>query len=517
MHMKKISTLLLPAFLLLGSCSDFLEPKSENEFVPESVTSLDELLLYESYYMDAASLTPFFTLLSDDAAVVPFIGSGDIVTPVHLVSLRALYTWQPNAYEILVEDRVTESYYDIYASCYNRILGCNAVLDYLPGVIGGEQDKARLEAEACALRGFYYFHLVNCYGMPYNFDKEALGVPLHLHSAISSSSLARNTVGEVYAQVLEDLQHAEQLFESLPSNVQWKANMRVSLPFVQLLLSRVYLYMEEWMLASEYANKVLSDKRFRLIDRLELPQDEGTYFNFHSYANPEVIWPYGDAAILALFESPYMLVPALSGIAAFVTASKDLISVLDRGPIVGDIRVNQYLIRDLRSANRFAYSKFKVNESNRQPDLNGFFARSFRLAEAYLNRAEAEAMLYMKEGGEEHKEEAVRLFHELRTKRIEHPEYVEEDLDDRTPERLVNSIRTERRRELCFEDHRWFDLRRYGMPEIQHFWYPGSTTAQVERYTLKENDLHYTLQIPPSAMKYNSLLEQNPKGPVRVD
>lgn len=515
--MKKISTLLLPVFLLFGSCADFLEPKSENEFVPKSVTSLDELLLYESYYMNASELTPFFTLLSDDAAVVPFIGSGDILTPVHLVSLRALYTWQPDVYEVLDEDRVSESYYDIYSACYGRILGCNSVLDYLPGVSGEAQEKARLEAEAYALRGFYYFYLVNCYGMPYNFDPEAPGVPLHLHSAISSVSIARNTVGEVYAQVLKDLQRAEQLFESLPAGVQWRANMRVSLPFVQLLLSRVYLYMEEWALASEYADKVLGDTRFRLIDRLELPQNEGTYFNFHSYANPEVIWPYGDASCLALFESPYMLVTALSGNAAFVIASNDLVDVLDRGPIVGDIRVSQYLVRDIRSDKRFAYSKFKMNEYNHQPDLNGYFARSFRLAEAYLNRAEAEAMLYVKEGGDEHKKEAVRLFHELRAKRIEHPEYVEEDLDDRTPERLVNSIRTERRRELCFEDHRWFDLRRYGMPEIQHLWYPGPTTAQVERYTLKENDPHYTLQIPPSAMKYNSLLEQNPKGPVRVD
>lgn len=515
--MKKISTLLLPVLLLLGSCADFLEPKSENEFVPESVTSLDELLLYESYYMNASALTPFFTLLSDDAAVVPFVGSGDLLTPVHLVSLRSLFTWQPDVYEVLDEDRVSESYYDIYSACYGRILGCNAVLDYLPGVGGDPQEKTRIEAEACALRGFYYFHLVNCYGMPYNYDKESLGVPLHLHSAVSSATVARNTVGEVYEQVLEDLKRAERLYESLPAGMQWKANMRVSLPFVQLLLSRVYLYMEEWAQASEYADKVLGDTRFRLIDRLELPQGEGTYFNFHSYANPEVIWPYGDASYLSFFESPYMLVTALSGNVAFITASNDLITLLNRGPIVGDIRVKQYLIRDRRSVNYMAYSKFKVNESSLMPDLNGYFARSFRVAEAYLNRAEAEAMLYAEEGGDAHRKEAVRLFDELRAKRIEHPEYVEDDLDDRTPERLVNSIRNERRRELCFEDHRWFDLRRYGMPEVRHLWYEGATTAQVARYTLRKNDPHYALQIPPSAMKYNSLLEQNPKGPVRVD
>lgn len=30
-------------------------------------------------------------------------------------------------------------------------------------------------------------------------------------------------------------------------------------------------------------------------------------------------------------------------------------------------------------------------------------------------------------------------------------------------EDLVNLIRDERRRELCFEGHRWFDLRRYAV------------------------------------------------------
>lgn len=510
--------LLLPALLLLVSCGKFLEPKSEDEFVPESVTSLDELLLYESYYRNGASLTPFFTLLSDDAAVVPFVGSGDLLTPVHLTSLRSVYTWQPDAYEVMDEDRVEEGYYDIYSACYKRILGCNAVLDYLPGVSGEEQDRIRVEAEACALRGFYYFHLVNCYGMPYNYNKESLGVPLHLHSAVSSTAIARNTVEEVYEQVLKDLKHAEQLYESLPEDLQWKPNMRVSLPFVQQLLSRVYLYMEEWALASDYAGKVIRDSRFRLIDRLEFPQADRSYFNFHSYVNPEVIWPYGEASYLYFFEAPYMLNVGLGGNVAFVVASTDLVYLLNRGPVVGDIRSKQYLIQDLRSVNSLPYSKFKLNESNLLPDLSsGYFARSFRLSEAYLNRAEAEGMLYWKEGGDDHKTEALRLFDELRARRMEHPEYVKDDMDARTPERLVNSIRNERRRELCFEDHRWFDLRRYGMPEIQHIWYEGPNTSSAVRYTLKHNDPHYTLQIPTSVLLYNSLMEQNPKGPVRID
>lgn len=47
---------------------------------------------------------------------------------------------------------------------------------------------------------------------------------------------------------------------------------------------------------------------------------------------------------------------------------------------------------------------------------------------------------------------------------------------------LVERIRLERRLELCFEGHRWFDLRRYGMPSITRVWKNGD---YVKSYTLK--------------------------------
>ena len=103
----------------------------------------------------------------------------------------------------------------------------------------------------------------------------------------------------------------------------------------------------------------------------------------------------------------------------------------------------------------------------------------------------------------------------LRSKRISGSS--ETDIDQRTPDMLVRSVRDERRRELCFEDHRWFDLRRQGMPAIAHEWKGDNSDATVTRYTLKQNDPMYTLQIPKEVMLKNSLLEQNEGGPARVD
>ena len=82
--------------------------------------------------------------------------------------------------------------------------------------------------------------------------------------------------------------------------------------------------------------------------------------------------------------------------------------------------------------------------------------------------------------------------------------------DDGKVIRLVFPILTEeRRKELCYEGQRWFDLRRYGMPSIQHKW-------EGKIYTLTKNDPSYVLPIPPNVLQRNLLLEQNPFGPERV-
>lgn len=490
------------------SCSKFLKPTSENEFVPTTVQALDEMLLFETYSNATSCVVPYFDLLSDDAAVVKFASSeSDLLTQIPLSPLKALFTWQPDTYHKMEESRVGESVYDVYSGGYSRILGCNAVLDYIDTVEGEEKDRKQLCAEAHALRALWYFHLVNTYGQPYNYNKTSLGVPLHLTSVVSSSSIPRNTVEEVYNLVLSDLKTAETLFESI--SAEWKKNMRVSLPFVQLLLSRVYLYMEEWELSITYAEKVMNNTNFRLIEAGEFPTTEKMYF--HSYTNPEVIWPFANATEFRDFVDPYMFDSSKYGKVAFVVAEQGLLNKFDDT----DIRKEHYFVQDKRSSYYKAFGKLAVTGEDENPDVINKFARSFRLSEAYLNAAEAHAILYMEGKGDNHKTKAAELLNALWAKRL--PAVPDDYLDERSPARFVESVREERRRELCFEDHRWFDLRRYGMPQIQHIWRGDNVDTGVTTYTLKKNDPMYTMQIPEGVMLLNPMLIQNPVGPIRVD
>ena len=92
----------------------------------------------------------------------------------------------------------------------------------------------------------------------------------------------------------------------------------------------------------------------------------------------------------------------------------------------------------------------------------------------------------------------------LRAKRIEG--YQEETISD--VEALIEAIRTERRKELCFEGHRWFDLRRYEMPSIKHV-FQNSEDSPVMEFVLEEKDPMYTLPLPASVTRENTALVQN--------
>lgn len=238
----------------------------------------------------------FLGLMDDDIEAAPYQTPAD---GFDANKYLASFTWQPDMYQMMEE--ANSGHINIYERYYEVILGANAVIDYIPEVNDTELNINKVKAQAYALRGFYYFNLVNLFGQPYNVNPEALGVPLKLNSGIEESNdyLARKTVGEVYKQILADLHLAEETYLAMPEDLQWEANFRTSLPMVQLTLSRVYLYMENWEEAAKYAQKVMENDNFRLFD-LNTITDEISYVVYPAYSSSETIWPYG--SISDMFE-----------------------------------------------------------------------------------------------------------------------------------------------------------------------------------------------------------------------
>lgn len=518
--------------IALCSCEDFLDPSSTSEFVPKDANSLNELLLGEAYPRnDIDGMNIFLNLLDDDITAMPYQTPQDGFDANRFL---AAYTWQPDMFKMMEEAGYSNT--NMYEQYYELILGANAVIDYIDQVNDEKQNINYVLAQAYALRGFLYFKLVNIFGQPINSQPDALGVPLKLNSGVENTenALARRTVKEVYTQIINDLKEAERLYETLPADKQFAKDYRTSLPMVQLLLSRVHLYQENWSDAASYAHKVMTNSNFKLLDLnvVETLTEEGYpfYKTYHAYSeSSEVIWLYGSVSDMGSWVMSYAGTSNPKDnnrvMHAYFKASDDLMETYEDT----DLRKERYIIkkavRDERGIDIWtpmAIGKLSVNiPQDNGISLNNFykpisgsgvFGRSLRLSEAYLNYAEAKAMMYQMGTDANGATEAQDALDELRVKRYAANDFKSLDITD--AEELIQFVRNERRRELCFEDHRWYDLRRWGMKEIKHVWYNDANTKSI--FTLNQGDKGYTIPIPDEAMDLNAALKQNELPAKRV-
>ena len=493
---------LCPLFWLIG-CSDFLEPKSSDEYIPENATSLDEMLVEEVYTGLVANsfMFQFHNFFDDDITVTDLSIGFREHEQARADAIFALYTLQSDMFVkmSLYGSGVTGLAWDEY---YETILGCNVALDYLEKVNDAEEMERYVAAQALALRAFNYFQLVNLFGAPYNYNPDALGVPLKLKSGLTTDWMKRNTVGEVYGQICKDLAQSDSLFRLLPPAKQFNQDFRINLPAVRFLRSRVNLYMENYEETIRWADSVLLWKEFQLYDlQMFTPSTDVAKPYYGNYTTGEVIWSYGSAADITRLASLQAYDKNDKRYYLF-NASPEL---LNSYPEEDSLRKKLYIFEEYSNyvwtGNKRAVGKVPNNASlNIQYGTD--FGMSLRLSELYLNLAEAHAMLG-------NGERALYYLNELRRKRIK--EY--KDVTELSGEALIQFVKEERRRELCFEGHRWFDLRRWGMESFTRKWKLYDEPWQY--YVIEKNDPAFTLPIPEKVIEQNPGLEQNPLAPER--
>lgn len=452
--MKRIKLIIIVGLLVTGACSDYLEEESQDEVIVRTVTDFSELLLGSGYPKSYSYMASELYLLDDDVEINESVFRGETEN-TSIVKRFGHFTWQPDMWERT--SLLTETYSKMYA----YLMGINATLDYIDDAIGDAEERDQVKAEALGLRGYLYYMLVNLYGEPYNYNKKALGVPLKLVSDLKENGLKRNTVEEVYNQIVTDLRASSKLFEKYPKR---RGNYRINGPAVNILLSRVYLYMEQWDSAIVRSDRAIAYAE-GLTDYTKITDD----FAYLSYGNQEVEWLYGAgrANYAATIQNE-------------CRPSTDLIS--------------KFHERDVRLEMWFAADKIGIYKKNQ---IGPGPVNTIRISEAYLNRAEA----YVQKG--EH-EKALADLNELRRHRIRGYQGV--NISNQAL--LLDEVRLERRLELCFDEQRWFDLRRYGMPSISHL-YKSRKSDPWLKYTLTEKDPLYTIPLPRTVFVRNGKLEQN--------
>lgn len=143
---------------------------------------------------------------------------------------------------------------DIWLSAYNTINRANNVLAGLDKV--GTANRAGIEGQALFIRGSLYFELVRLFAKQWNDGTNTAnpGVPLILtptRDITTADYKARNTVAEVYTQIIADLTKAEQsLTNSAGSGYATKNAASAQ-------LARVYLQQANYAGARDAANRVI--------------------------------------------------------------------------------------------------------------------------------------------------------------------------------------------------------------------------------------------------------------------
>lgn len=517
--MKRQNIILLLLFVMgLNACADFLEPKSQTEYVPRDINSLNELLIGEAYMDPRAQNYYVFCyndLFSDDYACsrAPF---NNAQNADKFIKYKALFAWHPDMFKLASQNA---TYFAVWTSTYQFILGCNAVLDYVDEVSGTEEAKAHVVAQALGLRAFYYFHLINLFGEPYYYNKTAPGVPLKLNSNMELELPKRATVEKVYEQIVADLEQAEKEFLKLPEDKWFIKNATIGLPMVQLMRARTALFMNDYATAVTYAKKVINDWGLSLYDLNAFSSTTAVpYFGFTTYDNPEVIWPFGCTIDMV---RPYSLATANTVAAPTVrrifNASDALLAlyheagddITDENVLykdnVKDLRKKNYIVKEGTAAAVQSYygalGKVPVNTSY-APVVTSF-GRALRLSEAYLILAEAAYL-----NGDD--DTAVRTLETLRKNRFSTSggDIYKVPAGITLGETLFTFIKQERRREMCFEGLRWFDQRRWGMESFTRTWREDIGTEEII-LTMEKNDPAYTLPIPYDAIEKNPNLTQN--------
>jgi hypothetical protein len=122
--------------------------------------------------------------------------------------------------------------------------------------------KADIKGQALTLRALAHFDLCRQFGRQYSHDNGAsLGIPIIIRVLNPYEKLARNTVAEVYAQVIADLN------EAIPLLSESKRLGKVNAWAAKTLLARVYLYMEDNTNAFTTAVDVINNSPYTLMTR----------------------------------------------------------------------------------------------------------------------------------------------------------------------------------------------------------------------------------------------------------
>lgn len=449
-NIKQFTFLALFAIILLQSCSDFLEqePGTQISINEQLSTKKGVLQALSGLYMEleANLRSPYFGIYADlqggnlkftprgpsqsNSTSTPS-SQGEIIIPS---SLTNIYSFD--------DQSDASNFSSFYSNSYDIINQCNLLLEFTDTLTDAtETEKNQIKAEALTIRGYAHFLLTEVYSQNYGYTEDAshLGIVYNTQSIAKGLQYpARETAAKTYSLIINDITTALNLY----SNTLLSPGPSYSyfnITSAKALLARVYLSKKDWKNAYETANDVIINSGVNLMSSTDyisqwekqdtpvseillefsIPKDatsgtvSGSMFAFFGYTSATVFNDY--------------------------VASQDLLSLYS----ATDIRKQMFIERPIKTLinsqlidiNYYFTKKFQGNA--------GYVA--FRLSEQYLIRAEAALKL-------NNLNQAKIDINTIRERANASP------LTD--SENIEEAVFLERRKELCFEGHLFFDITR---------------------------------------------------------
>lgn len=466
-------------FFLLALCGcgkDFLEVKQLKSLqVPHTIADFQAIL---DYNFQPGNTAHTLGANGSDEFIITEARWTQLATE-SFAYLRDVYVWSKQINMLQYEQN------DDWNRAYVYIFYANHALSGISNIQPAAAEQAawnNVKGSALFFRAFHYYCLAQQYAFPYikNADNPN-GLPLRLEPDVTLA-VQRASVHATYEQILKDVLESAEL---LPAETKRTNFIRPGKVAAYALAAKIYLHMEEYEMAAQYASLCLA-LRGQLIDFKTIGAEDPV--NRYEYAfaadygvtNPEVLY-YSvsdnsyDAALNVMFKNSSELAPSL--VALYEP---------------GDLRYSVYF-RPYVDVDEYRFLVFKGSYAT-----YAYFS-GLAVDEMYLLRAECYARTNKIT-------EALKDLNLLLENRIDHAHYI--PVTETDPEKLLKRIFLERRKEMVFRGIRWEDLRR--LNKEPRFAQTLVREIGGQRYELPPGDPRYTWPIPMSEVDAGKL-SQNPR------
>ena len=503
--MKKILSI-IGAFsvLILTSCDSFLELTPTNSVVASSsLTNVNEATVaMNGIYNRMTNLSYYGQRMTKYADM----RGGDLYVPS---SGRS-----DDAFFLFTHDQTRSNFGAMWDVIYKVIMLSNNVLTNIENgnvLTNSTAELASLndvKGQALAIRALAHFDLVKLYGLPYTKSgaPASLGVPIVTSVIAAQDKLPRNTVEDVYKQVIEDLTTAIPLLKTA------KSNGKINQHGAKALLARVYLYKGDYNNAFTTASELITQTAgvYTLYTPANWVNSWKTQFSSESIFELSITskdaTALGNSSLTSFYAPMYYNSAFLAGAVAsdkyLDLLSEDMTDV--RWGVMGIDEYGNSIRNPTRSipGRKGWITKYMGDKTDVVSATN---VKIIRLSEIYLIAAESALKKITPD-----KSASVTYLNAIRARAIG----LEPASIVSTNEQLETLILNERSKELIAEGHRFFDLLRLG--KTIYFDDPSTKFNEPVLSTSgRTTSLNWDygkiiLPIPDYEMNANPQMKQNP-------